>query len=185
MVVSPERLEILQKARSVWSNKCMKIRELKEHIPKRPVGRPRIRPEKTDLVDNFINKNADKFVFDDEDFTKDDEDITNDDEDITEHTENNEDNGNNEDYEDNEEIVEVVEKVPKKKKIIRKIIKYVEEDDDDNDDEHIQYTNNNFANYNQNQNQMPPNVYDEIIPKQMLYNEFPVNTTNKINFFNY
>ena len=174
MVVSPERLLILQKARSVWSDKCMKIRELKEHIPKRPVGRPRIRPDKLDLVDKFITENADKFVFDDED-------ITDNNEDITEHTEDNEDNGNNEDNEEIEEIEEIVEKVPKKKRIIRKIIKYVEEDDDDNDDELIQYTNN----YNQNQYQMPPNVYNEIIPKQMIYNEVPVNNTNKINFFNY
>ena len=169
MVVSPERLLILQKARSVWSDKCMKIRELKEHIPKRPVGRPRIRPDKLDLVDKFITENADKFVFDDEDILTDiNEDITNNDED-------NEDNGNN------EEIVEIVE-VPKKKKIIRKIIKYVEEDDNE---EFIQYANK-FDNYNQNQYQMPPNVYNEIIPKQMIYNEVPVNTNKQqINFFNY
>jgi len=170
MVVSPERLLILQKARSVWSDKCMKIRELKEHIPKRPVGRPRIRPDKLDLVDKFITENADKFVFDDEDILTDiNEDITNNDED-------NEDNGNNEDNE------EIVEKVPKKKRIIRKIIKYVEEDDNE---EFIQYANK-FDNYNQNQYQMPPNVYNEIIPKQMIYNEVPVNTNKQqINFFNY
>ena len=169
MVVSPERLLILQKARSVWSDKCMKIRELKEHIPKRPVGRPRIRPDKLDLVDKFITENADKFVFDDEDITDNNEDFTNNDEDT------------NEDNEDNEEIVEIVE-VPKKKKIIRKIIKYVEEDDNE---EFIQYANK-FDNYNQNQYQMPPNVYNEIIPKQMIYNEVPVNTNKQqINFFNY
>ena len=179
MVVSPERLLILQKARSVWSNKCMKIRELKEHIPKRRVGRPRVRPEKVDLIDKFITENADKFVFDDED-------ITDNNEDTTEHTEDftkdDEDNGDNE---DNQEIIEIIEKIPKKKKIIRKIIKYVEEEDDDDNEELMQYTNNNFANYNQNQYQIPPNVYNEIIPKQMIYNEVPVNTTNKINFFNY
>jgi len=169
MVVSPERLLILQKARSVWSDKCMKIRELKEHIPKRPVGRPRIRPDKLDLVDKFITENADKFVFDDEDITEINEDTTNNDEDT---------NGDNE---DNEEIVEIVE-VPKKKRIIRKIIKYVEEDDNE---EFIQYANK-FDNYNQNQYQMPPNVYNEIIPKQMIYNEVPVNTNKQqINFFNY
>jgi len=174
MVVSPERLLILQKARSVWSDKCMKIRELKEHIPKRPVGRPRIRPDKLDLVDKFITENADKFVFDDEDITDNNEDITEINEDTT--------NIGEDTNEDIDEIVEVVE-VPKKKKIIKKIIKYVEEDDDDNDDELLQYTNK-FANYNQNQYQMPPDVYEAITPKQMIYNEVPVNT-NKINFFNY
>ena len=177
MVVSPERLLILQKARSVWSDKCMKIRELKEHIPKRPVGRPRVRPEKTDLVDRFITENADKFVFNDDDDTITDinEDIT----DINEDTTNIDEDID----EDIDEIVEVVE-VPKKKKIIKKIIKYIEEDDDDNDDELLQNTNK-FANYNQNQYQMPPNVYEAITPKQMIYNEVPVNTTNKINYFNY
>jgi len=181
MVVSPERLLILQKARSVWSNKCMKIRELKEHIPKRPVGRPRVRPEKIDLVDKFINQNADRFVFnDDEDITEIDEDIT----DINEDTTNIDEDTN----EDIDEIVEVVE-VPKKKKIIKKIIKYIEEDDDDNDDELLQYTNNNFANYNQNQYQYQthPISYGDIIPNQMIYNnEVPVNTNKQqINFFNY
>ena len=176
MPCSAERLAILSRARAVREAKYAKIRELRPFIPKRPVGRPRIRSDKLDLVDKFIAENADKFIFDDEDFTNNNEDFTNNDEDTNE---------DNEDYEDNEEIVEIVEKVPKKKKIIRKIIKYVEEDDDDNDDELIQYTNNNFANYNQNQYQMPPNVYNEIIPKQMIYNEVPVNTTNKINFFNY
>jgi len=174
MPATAERLAILAKARAVRRDKYEKIRELQAFIPKNPVGRPKLRGEKIDLVDNFINKNADKFVFDDED-------VTDNNEDITEHTEDNEDNGNNEDYEDNEEIVEVVEKVPKKKKIIRKIIKYVEEDDDDNDDELIQYANK-FDNYNQNEYLMSPN---DITPKQMIYNEFPVNTTNKINFFNY
>jgi len=166
MVVSPERLLILQKARSVWSDKCMKIRELKEHIPKRPVGRPRIRPDKLDLVDKFITENADKFVFDDEDITDNNEDITKDDED-------NEDNGNNEDNEEIEEIEEIVEKVPKNKRIIRKIIKYVEEDDDDNEDyeEEVVYVRQ---------------PYNDNTPKQMIYNnEPPVNTANKINFFNY
>jgi hypothetical protein len=177
MVVSPERLLILQKARSVWSNNCMKIRELKEHIPKRPVGRPRIRPEKIDLVDKFINQNADRFVFNDEDILTDiNEDIT----EINEDTTNIDEDTN----EDIDEIVEVVE-VPKKKKIIKKIIKYIEEDDDDNDDELLQYTNK-FANYNQNQYQMPPNVYEAITPKQMIYNEVPINTNKQqINFFNY
>ena len=159
----------------------MKIRELKEHIPKRPVGRPRIRPEKTDLVDKFITENADKFVFDDDDtITEINEDITEINEDFT-----NDDEYTNGDNEDNEEIVEIVE-VPKKKKIIKKIIKYVEEDDDDNDDELLQYTNK-FANYNQNQYQMPPNVYEAITPKQMIYNNEPPINTNKqqINFFNY
>ena len=181
MPCTPERLAILAKARAIREEKYAKIRELRPFIPKRPVGRPRIRPEKIDLVDKFINQNADRFVFNDEDFTKDDEDITKDDEDITEHTENNEDNGNNGDNEDNQEIIEIVEKIPKKKKIIRKIIKYIEEDDDDNDEELIQYTNNN-----QNQYQMPHPFYSDITSKQMIYNnEPPVNTTNKINFFNY
>jgi hypothetical protein len=172
MPATAERLAILAKARAVRRDKYEKIRELQAFIPKNPVGRPKLRGEKIDLVDKFINQNADRFVFNDEDITKDDEDIT-------EHTENNGDNGN---YEDNQEIVEIVEKVPKKKKIIRKIIKYVEEDDDDNDDELLQYTNK-FANYNQNQYLMSPN---DITPKQMIYNEFPVNTNKQqINFFNY
>ena len=176
MVVSPERLLILQKARSVWSNNCMKIRELKEHIPKRPVGRPRVRPEKVDLVDKFIANNADKFVFDnDEDINEDTTEINGDTTNIDEDT-----------NDDIDEIVEVVE-VPKKKKIIKKIIKYVEEDDDDNDDELLQYTNK-FANYNQNQYQYQthPISYGDIIPKQMIYNETPINTNKQqINFFNY
>ena len=172
MPCSAERLAILSRARAVREAKYAKIRELRPFIPKRPVGRPRIRSDKLDLVDKFIAENADKFIFDDEDFTNNNEDFTNNDEDTNE---------DNEDYEDNEEIVEVVEKVPKKKRIIRKIIKYVEEDDDDNDDELIQYANK-FDNYNQNEYLMSPN---DITPKQMIYNEFPVNTTNKINFFNY
>ena len=171
MVVSPERLLILQKARSVWSNKCMKIRELKEHIPKRPVGRPRVRPEKIDLVDKFIANNADKFVFDnDEDILTDiNEDITEINEDITNIGED-----TNDDF---EEVVEVVEKVPKKKKIIRKIIKYIEEDDDDNEDyeEEVVYVRQP---YNDN---IPKQPYNDM---QMIYNGVPVNT-NKINFFNY
>ena len=173
MVVSPERLLILQKARAVWSDKCMKIRELKEHIPKRPVGRPKIRPEKIDLVDRFITENADKFVFNDEDITEIDEDFTKDDEDITNNDEDtNEDNENNEDNEDNEEIVEVIEKVPKKK-VRKKIIKYIMPDDNDNEDyeEEVVYVRQ---------------PYNDNTPKQMIFNEPLVNTNKQqINFFNY
>ena len=177
MPATAERLAILAKARAVRRDKYEKIRELQAFIPKNPVGRPKLRGEKIDLVDKFINQNADRFVFNDEDILTDiNEDIT----EINEDTTNIDEDTN----EDIDEIVEVVE-VPKKKKIIKKIIKYIEEDDDDNDDELLQYTNK-FANYNQNQYQMPPNVYEAITPKQMIYNEVPINTNKQqINFFNY
>jgi hypothetical protein len=167
MPATAERLAILAKARAVRRDKYEKIRELQAFIPKNPVGRPKLRGEKIDLVDNFINKNADKFVFDDDEDNN--GDITNDDEKITEINED-----TNDDF---EEVVEVVEKVPKKKKIIRKIIKYIEEDDDDNEDyeEEVVYVRQP---YNDN---IPKQPYNDM---QMIYNGVPVNT-NKINFFNY
>jgi len=163
MVVTQERLDILTRARAVWSEKSKLVRELKQHIPKKPRGRPRVRPLKVDLIDRFILKNADRFDFKDDDADEVVGDVVDEvvgevvdvdevvDDDVVDEVAD--------DVVDVDEVVDdgdiiieeevIIKKVKRPKtKIIRKIVKEEYESDDDDDGNIVDIPNIVYPNAN-------------------------------------